>query len=303
MPKENLTGTSNINVSVRELDFVTQFTKNWESLREILGIMRPIKKEAGTVLRSYETTVTLSDGAVGEGEEIPYSKTEVKEIKHDDLTLEKYAKAVSVEAVNTYGAEVAINKTDTEFRNELQADVMENFYTFIQTGTLTDTQNTFQKAVAMAKGRVVDKFKKLHRDASEVVVFVNTLDLYNYLGEKDVTIQTLNGVEYIKNFLGVNTIIVSSDIPEGKVIATPVNNIVLYYVDPSTQFSQLGLEYTVDGETNLIGFHVEGNYKNAVGEEYALLGMKLWAEYLDAIAVVTLNVATQSDSSTKAVGE
>ena len=37
-------------------------------------------------------------------------------------------------------------------------------------------------------------------------------------------------------------------------IALPVENIDLYYVDPSdSDFAKLGLNYTVKGETNLIG--------------------------------------------------
>ena len=44
-----------------------------------------------------------------------------------------------------------------------------------------------------------------------------------------------------------------------------------------------------EGQTNLIGFHAEGNYTTAVGESFALMGMTLWAEYADAIAVVTVD--------------
>jgi hypothetical protein len=65
---------------------------------------------------------------------------------------------------------------------------------------------------------------------------------------------------------------------------------VNYYVDPAdADFKALGLDYTVQGETNLIGFHANGNYSTAVGESYALMGMVLWAEFLDAIAVVAID--------------
>ena len=47
----------------------------------------------------------------------------------------------------------------------------------------------------------------------------------------------------------------------------------------------------MDGETNLIGFHAEGNYSTAVGESFALMGMALWAEYIDGIAVVDVVAA------------
>lgn len=286
--KANTTVTSSFTANAREIDFVTRFGRNWQSLQDILGIMNPVKKEAGTILKSYEATVTLGTSPA-EGDEIPYSKVTYKEVAHDDLTIEKYAKAVTVESVNKYGSEIAVQRTDDEFLNELQGSVIDKFYTFIQTGTLKGTKTTFQSSIASAIGLAVDKFKKMRRDATDVVVFVNTLDYYDYLGTANITVQTANGIQYIKDFMGAKTVILSSEIPSGTVIATPTGNIVLYYVDPAdSEFARLGLNYTVDGETNLLGFHVEGNYKTAVGEEFALMGLTLWAEYLDAVAVVTV---------------
>lgn len=288
--KENLTKATDIKVKAREIDFVTSFGRNWDALREILGIMRPIRKAPGTKLTSYEATVTLEDGNVGEGEEIPYSKATVTPVSYDDLTVNKWAKAVSIEAVNEFGAEIAVQRTDEAFLLELQTEVLDDFYEFMQTGTLTSTENSFQMGIAMAIGKTVDKFKKMRRDASRIVVWVNTLDAYEYLGAANLNIQTMNGIQYIKNFMGADTIILSSEIPQKKIIATPVDNIILYYVDPGdSDFAKLGLQYTTQGQTNLIGFHAEGNYRTAVGEVYAIMGMKLWAEYLDAIAVVTIS--------------
>lgn len=295
MAKANLTKMADFAVMAREVDFVTRFTRNWDSLREVMGIMRPIRKDPGTKLTSYAAYITLQSGNVGEGEEIPYSKAGVRPVAYGDLTLEKYAKAVSIEAVNKYGAAVAVQRTDDAFLNELQGNVLDRFYTFLQTGTLKSTETTFQMAIAMAIGRVVDKFKKMRRDYSNIVVFVNTLDAYAYIGAANLTVQTQFGLQYVKNFLGAETMILSSEISRGKVIATPADNIILYYVDPGdSDFKQLGLDYTVQGETNLIGFHANGNYNTAVGESFALMGMSLWAEYLDAIAVVAIGSAEAS---------
>ena len=288
--KERLTMSANIAVTAREVDFVTRFARNWDSLREILGIMRPIKKENGTELKSKSASITLQNGNVGEGEEIPYSLASVTEKTYDKIKLEKYAKAVSVEAVADKGAEAAIQMTDEAFLNELQGNILDRFYTYLKTGTLTSTETTFQMAVAMSIGNVIDKFKKMRRNTTNIVVFVNTLDAYKYLGAAELSVQTAFGINYIQNFMGAQTLILSSEIEEGKVIATPADNIVLYYVDPSNSgFEQLGLEYTVDGETNLIGFHANGDYRHAVGESYALMGLTLFAEYIDAIAVITIN--------------
>lgn len=279
------------NITARELDFVSRFGASWQALQEILGIMNPIKKEAGTQLVSYTASVELESGDVDAGCVIPYSKATVAASKKADLSLQKYAKAVPVEDVDKYGAEIAVQKTDEAFLNELQSVILDDFYDTLadDTDAMTGTYATFQMAVAMAVGKVKDKFKKMKKNANNVVVFVNTLDLYEYLGGASVSIQTAFGLDYIQNFLGASTVFVSSEIEQGTVIAIPVDNLVMYYVDPSTEFARLGLVYTVDGDTPLLGFHAQGNYGTAVGESFALMGVKLWAEYADGVAIITID--------------
>ena len=286
---ENTTVTTDITVQARELDFVTQFGKNWQGLRDVLSIMKPIKKTPGTTLVSYETKVTLEDGTVAEGEVIPFSKATITPKKKEDITISKYAKNITIEDVSKYGAKVAVQKTDEAFRNELQNKVMGDFYKFLVTGSLAVQAASFKEGVAKSIGAVKDKFKKMRMDAGKVIVFVNTLDAYDYLGAAELTIQTAFGIDYVENFMGADKLILTSDIASKKIIAVPANNIDLYYIDPSdSEFAQLGLNYTVEGETNLIGFHVDGDYSRATGATYALMGMKLWAEYLDGIAVTTV---------------
>lgn len=291
MAKTGLTKQENIQVRAREVDFVTRFERNWEHLREILGVLRMIKKDPGSTLKSKYAQGTLESGKVGEGEEIPYSKFEVKEKSYAEITVEKYAKAVSIEAIKTYGYDVAVELTDDEFLFELQTDVTGRFYTYLKTGSLTSTESTFQMALAMAKGRVEDKFKQMHRSIPNGIVgFVNGLDVYEYIGAANITVQNQFGFQYVKDFMGFNTIFLlsESEIPRGKVIATPVDNIVLYYVDPSdSDFAKAGLVYAVAGETPLIGFHTQGNYHTAVSEAFAIMGMVLFAEYLDGISVIS----------------
>lgn len=290
--KANLIMTNDIQVTAREIDFVTRFERNWQHLRDILGIMRPIKKQPGAVLKSKYAEGILQSGKVAEGEEIPYSKFTVKEKNYAEMTIEKYAKAVSIEAIKDHGYENAVQMTDDEFLFQLQTDVTGRFYDYLKTGTLTSTETTFQMALAMAKGRVENKFKQMHRNVTGVVGFVNILDVYEYLGAAEITIQNQFGFQYMKDFMGFNTIFLLSDseIPRGQVIATPVENIVLYYVDPNeSDFARAGLVYTVSGETNLIGFHTQGNYHTAVSEAFAVMGLTLFAEYIDAIAVITID--------------
>lgn len=279
------------NVTEREIDFVSRFTQNWEALRDILGVMRPIRKTAGTKLIAYSASVDLESGNVDAGEVIPYSKTTIVQSAMSDLTIEKYAKAVPIEDVAKYGAAIAIEKSDDAFLTELQNNVLARFYTFLNTGALTNNQTSFQAALAMAKGLVLDKFAKMRKSVTNVVGFANILDFYDYLGAADITVQTQFGLTYVKNFMGYSTLFLMSapDVARNRVIAVPVENIDLYYIDPSdSEFAKLGLNYAVEGETNLIGFHANGNYSTAVGESYALMGMALWAEYLDGVAIVDI---------------
>lgn len=281
-------------VTAREVDFVTRFGDNWDALRNILGIMRPIRKAPGTTLVSYTAEVALESGAVAAGAVIPYSKATIKQVAKSDLTIEKYAKAVPIEDVNKYGAAIAVEKSDDAFLTKLQNTVMSKFYTFLATGSLKKNATSWKKALATAQGEALNKFATLQKDVTSVVGFANILDAYDYLGDAEITVQTQFGLNYVKNFMGYSTLFLlpETQIARNKVIATPVENIDLYYIDPSdSEFAKLGLQYTTQGETNLIGFHAQGNYGTAVGESFALMGMALWAEYLDGIAVVTVNSA------------
>ena len=295
-PRDSLPNTYT-SVTAREVDFVTRFNDNWEALRNIMGIMRPIRKTPGTQLISYTADVTLEDGSVGAGEVIPYSKTTITQATKADITIEKYAKAVPIEDVDKYGAEIAIEKSDDAFLTKLQNEVLGDFYAFLNTGTLTGTATTWQAALAKAQGEVLNKFAGMAKDVTSVVGFANILDAYDYLGTADITVQTQFGINYIQNFMGYSTLFLlpatistNTGIARNKVLATPVENIDLYYADPAdSEFARLGLNYTTQGETNLIGFHAQGNYSTAVGETYAIMGMKLWAEYLDGIANITVS--------------
>lgn len=303
MAKSNLTKDANISASVRELDFVSRFSDNWNALLDIMGISRPIRKELGAALKVKKGAVTLQASNIGEGEEIPYSLASVTEETIGEATLDKWAKAVSIEAIKTHGYDIAVAKTDDAFLTELQKVVMNRFYTFLNTGTLTNVETTFQKALAMARGHVINKFEQLGKTATEVVGFANILDVYDYLGGANVTIQTQFGFNYIRDFMGYRVIFLldASKIARNTVIATPVENIVMYYVDPSDSgFANAGLVYTVDGVTPLLGFHTQGNYTTAVSENFAIMGLFLFAEYLDAIAVVEVEASGSLGSITVA---
>lgn len=303
--------SENIQTTPRNIDFVTRFGLNWQALMDILGIMRPIKKTPGAVIKSKRARVTLNNGNVTEGDVIPLSEAFVEEIPYVEMRLDKYKKQVTAEAINEHGYNDAVAMTDEAFLYELQDLVFGRACTYLNSGELGYAASTWQMALAMAKGLVLNKWKKMSRNVTEVVGFANILDLYEYLGGANVTIQTQFGLNYVQNFMGYRTLILLSDdeIARGRVIATPVENIVLYYVDPSdSDFARADLIYITDGVTNLIGFATKGDYDRAASNCYALMGMVLFAEYIDGIAVADVGstlgaVTATSEAGTSAVGD
>lgn len=282
---EGLTKTGNIQVKAHEIDFVTSFGKNMQALLDVLGIIRPICKANGSVLKTKKVTGTLKDGHVAEGESIPLSEYNVTEEIFDTIKIEKFRKAVPIEAIAEKGYEAAVADTDDQFRIDLQDNVTNRLYTQLNSGSLVGHEATWQLAIAMAIGNVKLKFQQMKRNVTGIVVFVNTLDAYRYLGEASVSMQTAFGLTYIKNFLGADIVFLTDRVAEKTVVATPMNNIIAYYVNPSdSEFAKAGLEYTTDSTTGFLGFHVEGNYDRAISDMFAIMGLRLMCEYQDAIA-------------------
>lgn len=293
-----LTGQDQIQVRAREIDFVTSFGKNLQALLDILGITRMIRKENGSVLKTKKVKGTLQSGDVPEGDEIPLSQYTVEEQNFDTIKIEKYRKSVSLEAIAERGYDAAVQSTDEEFKSDLTNVVSDRFYAQLKAGSLVGHESTWQMAFAMAIGKVVNKFQEMKRTATGVAVWVNTLDVYKYLGAADITVQTAFGFKYMKNFMGADVVFMTSQIPEGVVIATPLNNMVVYYVDPGdSEFVKAGLRYTTDPTTGFIGFHVQGTYERAISDMFAIMGLRLFCEYLDAIAYISVG-----DSDTQTLG-
>lgn len=286
---DNMTGQTQIQVRAREIDFVTSFGKNLQALLDVMGITRMIRKENGSVLKTKKVSGTLQSGEVAEGDEIPLSQYTVEETPFDTIRIEKYRKGVSIEAIAEKGYDAAVQSTDDEFKSDLINKVSDRFYAQLKAGSLVGHETTWQMAVAMAIGKVIDKFQKMKRTATGVALWVNTLDVYKYIGAANITLQTAFGFKYIQDFMGADVVFISSEIPENVVVATPLNNIVAYYVDPGdSEFVRAGLQYTTDTETGFIGFHAQGTYERAISDMFAIMGLRLFCEYQDAIAYIAV---------------
>lgn len=275
---------------VRELDFAILFGENVQNLIKMLGITRKIPVTAGTVLKVLKTTGTLESGAVPEGEIIPLSQYATTWTAVGEAKLNKWRKATTAEAILKGGFDQAVNETDKKMIMDIQKSIRSQFVTFLGTGTGTASGTGLQAALAAAWGQLQVKFED---DDVETVYFVNPLDVADYLGKANITVQTAFGFSYVENFLGLGTVIMTGGITQGTFYATAKENIVFYYIDANGA-DGLGdaFDFTTDPETGLVGIHEDSNYTRLQSETVAIAGIDIFAEQPDGVIVGTINAAS-----------
>ena len=269
---------------VREVEFVNLFSGDLRKLNELLGISRLIPKQAGAILKAYKATGTLESGAVAEGENIPLSKYVTEPINIGEMTLNKWRKATSAEAIIDRGYDQAVTMTTDKMMSDIQRQIRAKFAEFLATGTGVASGATFQAALANAWG----KLQVLFEDTSiSTVYLMNPMDVAGYLGTANITMQTAFGMSYVENFMGLGTVILLSDVPQGKIYATAKENIVAYYVPANGADLGEAFDFTTD-ETGLVGIHEQPDYTNMTASDTVISGVVLFAERLDGVVVASI---------------
>ena len=274
---------------VREVDFVSQFTHNsLGKLLEVLGVTRKIPMMEGTTMYVYSTTGTLQDGAVPEGEIIPLSQYETKKTPVGEITLHKWRKAASAEAIKKSGYNAAVVETDKALLKDVQKGIRNDLFDFLNgelTGSVTATGADLQSALADAWGQLQVKFED---DAAEAVYFCNPQDIAAYLGAAEITTQNAFGMNYVEDFLGLGTVITSSRITKGTFVATAKENFILYYLTMNGDIAA-AFSLTAD-ELGFIG--IKSGYQNeerAQIESLVMDGLQFLVEYAEGVVKGTIS--------------
>jgi hypothetical protein len=273
---------------VREVDFVNQFTHNsLNKLIEALGVVRKIPMMEGSTLYVYSVTGTLEDGNVAEGEIIPLSQYETKKTPVGEITLHKWRKGVSAEAIKKSGYDSAVRDTDTALLRDVQKGIRNDFFGFLKDEIDTDTTATgadLQAALADAWGKLQVKFED---DTAEAVYFVNPEDIAAYLGAAQISTQTAFGMKYVEDFLGLGTVIMNSKIAKGTFVATAKENLIMYYLTMNGDIA-MAFDLTAD-ETGYIG--IKSGYQNeerAQIESLVMDGIQFLVEYAAGVVKGTI---------------
>lgn len=269
---------------VRVADFNLQFTGNLQKLTEALGVTRKIPVQEGAALKMLKVTGTLESGNVAEGDLIPLSKYETEEVSVGEVKLNKWRKGTTAEAILKGGYDQAVGATTDKMVKDIQKTIRGDLFTFMATGTGEAQGATLQAALANGWGKLAVLFED---DAVETVYFLNPMDVSDYLGTAQVEMQTLFGMNYIKNFLGLGDVFLNSNVPEGKYYATAKENIVLYYVNVGSGDIKSAFGLTTD-ETGYIGINEYADKDTARVIDLVMSGVTFFPERIDGIVVGTI---------------
>ena len=268
---------------VREVDFVQRFTHNsLAKLLEVLGVTRKIAMTEGTTMYYYKTTGTLQDGAVAEGAVIPLSQYQREKVPVGEITLNKWRKAVSAEAIMKSGRDEAIRQTDDKLLKDVQKKVRTDYFDFITglDGTVIGA-STLQAVIAKTWAKLQVLFED---DTAEAVHFMHPETIGDYLASATISTQTAFGFNYVADFLGMGTVILSSAIPVGQVFSTAKENLILYYLNMTGDVAR-SFNLTTD-ETGFIGINSEyATNARAQIETLVMSGVQFLVEYAAGVVI------------------
>ena len=274
--------------TARQINFVSSFGYSTKKLMELLGVMRLIPKQAGTMLKRHTVTGTLQSGAVPEGEVIPLSLYETKDEPIGEITLGKWRKATSAEAILDKGYDQAVSETRAKMLQDIQTGIRSNIITSLTvSGQPTVTGAGIQAALANAWAKLQIAFEN---DTVETVYFVNPEDIAGYLAKAQITVQTAFGFSYVENFLSLGTVIINSGVTKGTFFATAKENMVGYYVPANESDLAKAFDFVSD-ETGMIAIHEYADYDRLTADDTILSGIKIFADMTAGIVKGTITEA------------
>ena len=269
---------------VRMIDFNLQFNGSIRKLAEALGVTRKIAVQEGAALKAIKVTGTLQNGAVAEGELIPLSQYVAEEVAVGEVTLGKWRKATTAEAILKGGYDQAVGMTTDKLVKDVQKNIRTDLFTFMATGTGAASGRGLQAALANGWGKLQVLWED---DAVETVYFLNPMDVADYLGTAQITMQTAFGMNYIENFLGLGTVFLNASVPQGKYYATAKENIIMYFVNVAAGDIKTAFQLTTD-ETGYIGIREYLDEDHARVMDLVMSGITFFPERIDGIVVGTI---------------
>lgn len=269
------------------IDCVSRLNSNIAELQQVLGITEMEPMPAGTSIKIYTLEQVNTPDQVGEGEDIPLTEIKRRLARTIELTLKKYRKNTTAEAIQKVGRDMAINKTDEKLLSGIQKGIKADFYSMLGTGTGSASGTTLQSALSAAWGAI----KKFYVDEDATpIYFASSDDVADYLGTAQINMQQAFGMSYVEDFLGLGTLVVSPSLTKGKLIATAKENLHGAYVPANTGDVARTFGLTSD-TTGLVGMTHQPISGNATVDTLVFSGVVFYPELLDGVIVSTISPA------------
>lgn len=269
---------------VRMIAFNTLFNGGLARFMEAMGVTRKIAVVEGAPLKAIKVTGTLESGDVAEGDLIPLSKYQTQEVTVGEIQLRKWRKSTTAEAILKAGYDQAVDATTDKMVKDVQKVIRGDLFAFMATGTGTATGNGLQAALANGWGQLQVLFED---DSVDSVYFLNPMDVSDYLGTAQVTMQTAFGMNYIENFLGLGTVFMNNSVPKGKYYATAKENIIAYFVNVNDGGIKEAFKLVAD-ETGFIGISEYPDNDHACVNDLVMSGVTFFPERIDGVVVGTI---------------
>jgi hypothetical protein len=276
---DNIIRTTDIEPAV-SYDHINGITEGYKRLMEVLGVSRMRRVQAGASVKVYKTTVESVGEQVAEGETIPLSKVTRKLAKTIPITLKKYRKQVTAEAIMADGYEHAVNDTDNALVARVRKAVKATFFANIESGEGTATGGTnLQAAMASALAALYSKYE----DSDVTPLFVvNYNDAYTYLGQAAISTQNAFGFSYLQNFLGLGDVILTSEITAGTVWVMAKENLNGVYPDGGSDVAR-AMGMSADPSGIVLMKHSTGSDSDASLYTVLMTGVVFYAEDLSGV--------------------
>ncbi|HGI4301901.1 TPA: phage capsid protein [Streptococcus agalactiae] len=288
MAENNLNVMSDLG-EIKSIDFVNKFSTNINELLKLLGVTRKQELTNDLKIQTYKWSTTLDKTNPAEGETIPLSKVTRAKVKEYTVEWFKKRRATTAEAIARHGVARAINEADTRIMREIQNGFKTNFFEFLKKSTTKVTGTTLQSALSQSWAKIAT-FNEF--DGSPIISFVSPLDVAKYLGDTNVGADASNvfGMTLLKNFLGMQNVIVLPSVPEGKVYTTAVENLVFAYLNVNSgDLGGMFADFT--DETGLIGAARTRQLSNLTYESVFFGANVLFAEIPEGVVEATIEAA------------
>ena len=268
---------------VISIDFTSRISQNIRELQELLGVIDLEPMAAGTEIKIYKWEVSELAEQVGEGEKIGLTKVKRALKETITLSLDKYRKNTTAEAIQRSGRDIAVNKSDEQLIKKVQKAIKGSLYVMLNAGTGTATGKDLQQVLANLWAELQEYYED---EDVNPIYFINPKDVADYLGTAQVTMQNAFGFTYIENFLGLGTAVISPQVAAKKPIATAKENLRGAYVPMSGDVAQT-FSLTAD-ETGLIGMVHAMVTENATVDTLMMSCVKFFPEFADGVFIGTI---------------